>query len=763
MSTVFASRSAASTVHPGRWLALISAVFIAAGCGGGSGSTAQDSGPDKTTLSVVANDAEGDTLHYQWRVTAGRIDNRDTPTTTWTLPAGPGLHFAYVTVSDNRGGHAQMQYAVSSDALDTTATLAAQAPHAAPAVTDDGRLGGLLRFQAAGNWSYTGFDSSTSGQRVLYLPDVLAEVRDATGQTLFSGRSDVYGELALPRLPVPASGAYSIFCTRDPALPSSTWPACTSYTPGSTPVAVQVSSAGSANLRLYGHVELNDGSACGRQDPYFSLSNTATLRVLHADGTAATPAIRVNRYGDYLLETAVAALGRYRLEVTCENHRQEFDVPPPPGAGYLAATPVQMPPARLANSAPRITRMVAAGPDGNVRGKMVTALPGSMSDSLPGPDRFLVFKGQDTPQSACAYYRALGMAADCDAQGTMTQPVTMDAWKRQHGLPPYDSGVAATDKASADYINKMDLNLVRRMSASRRSADQIALLVCNHPGPDGQSQAEVDSVIDQALQGQKLVACVGMEWSVTPGANGNRPFTKFVTFGPDGALLASVNLDGRGEKYLPGACVACHGGTAYGGRFPTDSGVSPYLGSAFLPFDAGNYLFGSGADLGEAAQQTSLYRLNQLVRATETPAPGEADTAIMRLISGWYPGGTTAQDKHYVPSVWTGSAGTPTAGVAGASRLYQEVIGASCRTCHAALANGNAAIDWDRQIPSGYRNHLCGGGADLARNRSMPNALVTLDRVIDKLKTDAALLAASQTVFGCDITQPLGDPIFNTR
>ena len=48
-------------------------------CGGGSTGNSRDSGINKTYLSVEASDADGDTLHYQWRVTGGSIDNRDSP------------------------------------------------------------------------------------------------------------------------------------------------------------------------------------------------------------------------------------------------------------------------------------------------------------------------------------------------------------------------------------------------------------------------------------------------------------------------------------------------------------------------------------------------------------------------------------------------------------------------------------------------------------------------------------------------------------
>ena len=77
--------------------------------------TAHDSGVNKTYLSVEASDADGDTLQYQWRVTGGSIDNRNASSTVWTMPASRGIHFAYVTISDGRGGYVEQQYAVNGD------------------------------------------------------------------------------------------------------------------------------------------------------------------------------------------------------------------------------------------------------------------------------------------------------------------------------------------------------------------------------------------------------------------------------------------------------------------------------------------------------------------------------------------------------------------------------------------------------------------------------------------------------------------------
>jgi hypothetical protein len=87
-------------------------------------------------------------------------------------------------------------------------------------------------------------------------------------------------------------------------------------------------------------------------------------------------------------------------------------------------------------------------------------------------------------------------------------------------------------------------------------------------------------VVDNAVAGKDLVACGAMDYSVAPGvnrdeANKDQPFTRFLIFGPSGALLPSVNLDGRGEKFVPGTCTVCHRGNKYAGKFPDDGTGTP--------------------------------------------------------------------------------------------------------------------------------------------------------------------------------------------
>ena len=743
---------------------LLLGMSLAASCGGGSGN-GRDSGPQQTTLSVAATDADGDALTYEWRVTAGTIENRNASQTVWTLPAGPGLHFAYVVVSDGRGGYAQGQYAVSSDALDidtpTRAAVAYAAPGAAT-VADDGVVR-RLRFTAPSALTFADVGAG-AGERNIYLPDVsVAVAPSASGASVvFSGTTDASGDLNLPKLPV---GTYNVTCA---TTPGATLGPCGDLTAdaSSSVVARAPSIAAGSNLRLYGHVALADGSACGTRNDLFGIHATATVQLQQADGQAVTPPRRVNRFGDYFIDAAVANNTPLKLRIECGSDVQVADVSPGAG-GFLSASPLEVT-HRTANRRPAITRMIANGPDGNARGREVLAEAGAVSNSRPGSDRFLAYKGTDSALSACMYYRAIGAVSGCDAQGRMQDPISFDDWKNHHRFG------AGSSEVSATYINQRDLNLVRRMFATKVSETQVAFYVCNNPGPEGRTQAEVNEVIGFGLASERRVACVAMEWSTAPGVNGGAtPFTKFLTFGPDGSLIPSVNLDGRGEKYMPGACIACHGGSQIGGRFPERGNPSPFLGSRFLGFDSGNYLFSTAAGLSEADQGKALRDLNELVQLTEG-GPG-SNTATAKLIKGWYAGGGNQLNKAYVPvDPSDPDPANPSVGwhaSADKALFYREVIGTSCRTCHAALGSANARFDWDSQpelfVGSTDQNnkvfrHVCGGTPELADNGSMPNALASLDRLLDGNAPGInALRNRMDSYLGC--ATPAEDPVYPRR
>lgn len=735
--------------------------WVLVSCGGGSTGNAQDSGPNKTYLRVEASDADGDALQYQWRVTAGSVENRNSRETVWTMPEGPGLHFAYVTVYDGRGGYVEQQYAVSTDAIATPTAPRAPVVRAAPANTSTARNAGRLRVASNDSLNFA-VAGAAAQRRQVYLPDVQVQIERA-GAVVFSGSTDLSGELSLPDL---EPDAYVVKCSSVPGAALADCGAIAGGVAGTYTFNVTASGTAAVravplpltsarNLRLFGHVALADGGVCGTQNEFIGLQSAASVQLLQSDGSALAPPTRVNRFGDYAIDAAALAHGQYQLKIVCEGYSTTLVVPAASDPlGYVSTAPIELT-HQIPNTRPVIVKMVASGPDGNVRGAMVVPEVGT-STSLPGWREFLAYKGHDTRLSACLYYQAIGAVGGCDAQGNLQDPISLDDWKRQHAFKPYDNG---NTEVAAVYINRMDLNLVRRMNATQTAPDNIAFVVCNHPGPEGASQREVDEVIDIGLADQKRVACVAMEWSTSPGVNGGQPFTKFLTFGPDGTLLPSINLDGRGEKYMPGACVACHGGTQYNGRFAARGiAPSPYLGAGFLPFDTGNFLFGSNSGLTEAQQSQAIHDLNMLVKATDN----RGYPSTTRLIDGWYPSGTTTLNKQYVPTDWV----TLDAGKPGAAKFYREVVGGVCRTCHVAL--GSDRFDWDVRtgtfsgLPGSLANaHFCGGTPDVAVNASMPNALISRDRLADRIAADPELAALMQQFLGC--VTPAADPAYAKR
>jgi hypothetical protein len=722
-------------------------------CGGGSSGNPTVSNLSQTYLSVDATDADGDALQYQWRVNGGTIQNVNSNQTVWTLPDGPGLHFAYVMISDGKGGYVEQQYSVSSDATGTTVAPRQPVTNIAPPVSDFDGNAPRLRFRPTVDYAFaTGVGTATLA-RTVYMPDLQVQVvQSGGGPVVFSGVSDLSGEVSLPKLQ--SLQTYVINCSTSPDVPLTNCGQISGAAPADVNlVVVPDATTAALNLHLHGHVALADGGVCGNDDEFFGLQSAASVQVQQTDGTPVSEPVRVNRYGDYAVYAAVALNASLKLQVQCESFGTVLDVPPPSGtAGYVSTSDIELS-YQIPNSRPQLIKMVAVGADGNVRGQMVLDIAGAASNSLPGANQFLTYKGKDTRLSSCMYYRALGAAKDCDSQGNMTGAISFDDWKLAQGFKPQNPNAT---EVSANYVNKMDLNLVRQMVATQSAANDIAFYVCNHPGPVGVTQDEVNDVIDVGLNNQKLVACVAMEWSTTPGVNGGAPFTKFLTFAPDGSLLPSINLDGRGEKYMPGACIACHGGTQYNGHFPDKGNPSPLLGAGFLPFDTGNYLFSVGAGLSELEQSDAFHALNQLVAATE--APGR--TSLATLMQGWYPDpASTVLNKEYVPSVWAAEAVT----TPGADVFYKEVIGSSCRTCHISM---NVDFNWDNVIlhpQDGHltSQHVCGGTADVANNASMPNALISRDRVAERVNADPNLARLTALYLGC--IAPLPDPVYPKR
>jgi hypothetical protein len=394
----------------------------------------------------------------------------------------------------------------------------------------------------------------------------------------------------------------------------------------------------------------------------------------------------------------------------------------------------------------------------------------SDATSVAGTNQFLTFTDDGPPSldnaiSACAYYLAISAVTGCDAAGNFVAPTTFEKWKSDVKIDKYAINGQTTD--IAHFINKTDLNLTRDHHMISYGPNQLAGYVCNHAGPQPTvadptglfpSQAEIDQLIGTIKRHQNLIACVAMEYSVdvvyTGAASSTGvPYTRFWIFIPDPTnmsnelvLSASVDLDQRGQKFVPGVCTACHGGPftyqvlSNGAHsFPVGTTASGNLSAHFLPFDMANFDF-SQRDLNSDSATDKIFALNLNVYNTEntrTTAAAAADPthtilaspgsdSIVQLIAGWYNQNVTKantaptfNNPPFTAPAWQDTAAHQT--------VYQSVIAHSCRTCHAAMDNDAFELTGGPATVQGLGHILVCGGTT-PRSHAMPNSLVTFNR-----------------------------------
>lgn len=214
-------------------------------------------------------------------------------------------------------------------------------------------------------------------------------------------------------------------------------------------------------------------------------------------------------------------------------------------------------------------------------------------------------------------------------------------------------------------------------------------------------------------------------------------FAKFFTFKPDDVndpntterRLDVVNLDSRGDKSMPGPCIACHGGTSRAllpsGEFPAPipGSIPGDTQSQMQVIEASTVTFSEvpGWTCGDIV--SGIHFINQGVLNTYAQVRrqyGDPDPNNQRLgywqpefaaelIKGWYGDFASAADPDdftiepapgdpdynaaaqcdylinnfydYVPSGWqpNPNTGTPPAG---ADDLFREVVAPNCMVCH---------------------------------------------------------------------------------
>lgn len=285
-------------------------------------------------------------------------------------------------------------------------------------------------------------------------------------------------------------------------------------------------------------------------------------------------------------------------------------------------------------------------------------------------NRFLERKGIGDLVRAQAYYAAIDPG---DARATLG-----GFWSTNG----FDGNGNAVDQAEAEFINFNDLGFGRDMHC-RRGPDpgDVACYVTNYGvGDQAPGNFDLAQLGDQSLAG----ATVAMEYSDGPG--GPPKIVKFYAYAgglADSERVASADLDGAGQKFLPNLCLNCHGGT-YQPANPNNPTVPELdMGSSFREFDIYSYRDGTLGDKPNTlasgltailAQEADFLELNEHV-VDSAPEP-----AISALVGQFYNGnGTLPFDQDAVPPAWNLDAST--------ADLYRKVVAKACRTCHLAQPN----------------------------------------------------------------------------
>jgi len=332
-----------------------------------------------------------------------------------------------------------------------------------------------------------------------------------------------------------------------------------------------------------------------------------------------------------------------------------------------------------------------------------------------GADTFLLFPNPqvqpdgslqtNTVAYSNAYYAAIDPAKLKD---------TLDKWKAVNG---FDNGTGT--QISVVFGDVRDLGYGRRMTARQNPDGTVAILVENFLVQPAAGYAYSNVNLQAAAIPDRRWHLANNSIEFSPGPGGGASFAKFFNFDPlTGARQATVDLDGRGEKAMPGPCISCHGGRADPLTPPGPAGqpLFPLLQTAvslsrgdtqaqLVPIEVDAVDFLATSPYTRAEQEAALKTLNRMVLCTypipaATGLPEDAcrrvasvnewQGAASELIKNGYGGDglpNPAFSDTYVPAGWL---------TVGQSSLYQNVVAQTCRSCHFLRGTKNQSdIDLD--------------------------------------------------------------------
>ena len=372
--------------------------------------------------------------------------------------------------------------------------------------------------------------------------------------------------------------------------------------------------------------------------------------------------------------------------------------------------------------------------------------PGTDPVVLAGePNAFLLFPNPqlqpdgslqtDTPAYAQAYYAAI------DPNNTKD---TFAKWKAANG---FDTGTGT--QVTAVFGDSRDLGFGRRMTARQNPDGTLAFFVENYLVKTGAAYGFSPINLEAAIvrDPKSLVYLAAIEFS--PGPAGGISFAKFFNFNVvTGVRDIMVDIDGRGDKAMPGPCLTCHGGRADALTPPDASGkprfnllqnaVSRTRGDTqgqLPPFEVDGFQFSTTPGYTRAEQEASFKTMNRMILCSyPLPAPstfledacrrpalaGEWQGTVAALVKASY-GGDGLPNPVYsdinVPASWT---------AAGQTALYTTVIAPACRQCHIMRGTGMQS-DIDFTTFEKFRPYADRTFATVVNRGNMPLAKLVYD------------------------------------
>lgn len=292
--------------------------------------------------------------------------------------------------------------------------------------------------------------------------------------------------------------------------------------------------------------------------------------------------------------------------------------------------------------------------------------------------------------------RFLDRAGSIDAAETGEYYETIDA---PLTVTDFHTRFGITELSPASiYYNAADLGIGREMRCQAQPDGGVACAVGNY-GRFGGSEREA---LDAAVDARGAFATVAMVYRPPLGAPNS---VQFMVYGANGGLVTEAQLDTVGDNVaIPNNCLNCHGTNA---RY--DAATNQVTGASFLPFDPEALVFSTRAGFTKREQAPAVAQLNAAI----TPATSRTNRA---LIDGWYPDGPGGPARSFVPDGWTGS---PLE-----RKVYEHVIAANCRNCHAARED-----DLGFATAVQFRGRRASIARSVCETRDMPNAQVPLQQL----------------------------------